>query len=132
LIAAQFLVLFLQSRFVSRFFSASSVQPLLDYYRFTGDIENPSEENPKPKVEDVCSICLQHFRDNPMMPKNATKKLNLLLKKTTHAKMDVVVTPCDHSFHTGCLIGWIETKAECPMCRKKVRILVVNSSIIQN
>jgi hypothetical protein len=119
-ITIQFIVLFLQSRFIPKLFSASSVQPLMDYFRFAEDLEN---HHPA-KKDEPCSICLQQLCDNPMSQNKANKKINLLIKKVNHSKLDVVITPCDHSFHTTCLIEWIETKPECPMCRKKLDFLI--------
>lgn len=31
---------------------------------------------------------------------------------------DRVVTPCDHFFHEGCLLTWMEVRGECPICRR--------------
>eukprot|EP00953_Heterococcus_sp_UTEX-ZZ885_P017188 9621-Heterococcus_DN1.PRE.2 len=30
---------------------------------------------------------------------------------------DHMITPCDHSFHSECLLQWINIKMECPTCR---------------
>lgn len=32
-------------------------------------------------------------------------------------RMDVMVAPCQHAFHTECLERWLEIKNECPSCR---------------
>ena len=32
-------------------------------------------------------------------------------------RMDVMVAPCHHAFHTECLERWLEIKNECPSCR---------------
>lgn len=47
--------------------------------------------------EVLCAICL------------------LELNCSTHG--DVMVTPCDHVFHTDCLTQWMDQKMECPTCR---------------
>jgi hypothetical protein len=36
----------------------------------------------------------------------------------------VMVCPCGHMYHSGCLITWMEKKMECPMCRGKLPSLI--------
>ena len=31
-----------------------------------------------------------------------------------------MATPCDHLFHSGCLLEWMEIKLECPTCRRPI------------
>lgn len=45
-----------------------------------------------------CVICMQNLED-----------------EETSA---VMVTPCDHAFHSECLLKWMEIKLECPTCRR--------------
>lgn len=35
----------------------------------------------------------------------------------TSRRRDLMVTPCDHVFHTPCLTQWMDVKMECPTCR---------------
>lgn len=35
-------------------------------------------------------------------------------------KTEFILTPCRHFFHSKCLYLWIETKMECPVCRKEL------------
>ena len=32
--------------------------------------------------------------------------------------LDVIITKCNHSFHTNCLNNWFKTAGTCPMCRE--------------
>jgi hypothetical protein len=32
-------------------------------------------------------------------------------------RMDVMIAPCSHAFHTKCLERWLGIKGECPSCR---------------
>ena len=46
-------------------------------------------------VEDICAICL--------------------------ASMEITAMPCDHRYHSDCLLYWLKTADTCPCCRKKLR-----------
>lgn len=37
----------------------------------------------------------------------------------------IVQTICQHHFHSKCLIDWIDTRANCPMCRNALKDIVV-------
>jgi hypothetical protein len=49
-------------------------------------------------VDDICCICL-NIMDNEIL---------------THK-----ITECNHKFHSGCLIQWLRTSKQCPMCRNE-------------
>ena len=54
------------------------------------------QESHQPEQDwDKCSICLDQ-----MLP-----------------SMPVIRTPCDHSFHQGCLMEWVAIQPVCPLCR---------------
>ena len=38
-------------------------------------------------------------------------------------KSEVLALHCGHEFHTDCVKEWLEKKSECPMCRRRCRIL---------
>ena len=33
---------------------------------------------------------------------------------------DTVHLPCGHAFHSDCILNWIDTKRNCPICRSSV------------
>lgn len=52
----------------------------------------------KKNADTTCSICIEKFQEG-----------------------DVVVTSlCNHSFHSDCIMGWSQIKADCPVCRQKM------------
>ncbi|PVU95002.1 hypothetical protein BB561_002101 [Smittium simulii] len=51
-----------------------------------------------------CAICMQH--------------IDLKISKTKlFQRLNYMVTPCHHAFHTSCLTDWMKIKLECPVCR---------------
>jgi len=119
MVAVQWLILFLQTKYVSSFFSPKIFEPLLSYYKFEQDLEKQSA-----KLDDSCSICLSSLRDIPLKRSKIHNKLKILASKISHGNGHVIRTPCEHQFHTICLSEWIETKPDCPMCRKKLEMLL--------
>jgi len=65
------------------------------YYR--GNAANDLKESVKEKKEDGmrCAICLEDFE----------------------AKEEVMLTPCNHMFHEDCIVTWLTSKGQCPVCR---------------
>jgi len=65
------------------------------YYR--GNAANDLKESVKEKKEDGmrCTICLEDFE----------------------AKEEVMLTPCNHMFHEDCIVTWLTSKGQCPVCR---------------
>ena len=45
--------------------------------------------------ESQCSVCLHDYKDDD----------------------NCCMLPCGHSFHQACIMEWVKTKANCPMCR---------------
>jgi len=62
----------------------------------------PASEDAKQAAADenefMCPICYCEFEENA-------------------PRQSIMVTPCDHVFHTECLLRWMEQKMECPTCR---------------
>ncbi|CAK8564460.1 unnamed protein product [Lathyrus sativus] len=65
------------------------------YYR--DNASNDLKERVKEKNEDgmKCAICLEEFE----------------------AKKEVMLTPCNHMFHEDCIVTWLTSKGQCPVCR---------------
>jgi len=34
-----------------------------------------------------------------------------------------IMTPCNHLFHSGCIINWLQQKKECPTCRADLTLI---------
>ncbi|KAI3982397.1 hypothetical protein MKX01_041235 [Papaver californicum] len=65
------------------------------YYRDTGGgIFNSKEQGNDDSVKG-CVICIEDFVPN----------------------MEVLVTPCNHMFHEECIIPWVKSHGQCPICR---------------
>ncbi|XP_073225962.1 uncharacterized protein [Cicer arietinum] len=65
------------------------------YYR--GNAANDLKDRVEEKNEDGmrCAICLENFE----------------------ATEEVMITPCNHMFHEDCLVTWLTSKGQCPVCR---------------
>ncbi|XVE84910.1 hypothetical protein DITRI_Ditri17bG0049400 [Diplodiscus trichospermus] len=61
--------------------------------------QNQSNYNEKGKEKDEdgkrCAICLEDFE----------------------AREQVMLTPCDHMFHEECILPWVKSHGQCPVCR---------------
>jgi hypothetical protein len=57
------------------------------------DYESFSEE------QAVCAICLSRFEDHQLVCESNNGS-------------------CQHAFHKDCMIGWLTTNDDCPMCRE--------------
>lgn len=66
---------------------------LNSYYR------GKKEGNEKKKEIDEdgkrCAVCLEDFE----------------------AREQVMVTPCEHMFHEHCILPWVKSNGQCPVCR---------------
>jgi len=51
--------------------------------------------------EEYCSICLEKFDDNN------------------------VTLPCKHHYHENCIMQWFDDKSDCPLCRMKFEVIIL-------
>lgn len=68
------------------------------YYRDNNAAANDLKEKVKEKNNEDgvrCAICLEDFEP----------------------KEEVVLTPCNHMFHEDCIVTWLTSKGQCPVCR---------------
>ena len=91
--------------FQLQFSSASASAPDSDFRRQSLPLQSqapppppppPPASTPAPAVEeeeDECSICMNPLRHN------------------------VVLTRCNHAFHSACVTPWLNSRGTCPMCR---------------
>uniref|UniRef100_A0A3B3RBG6 Si:dkey-51a16.9 n=1 Tax=Paramormyrops kingsleyae TaxID=1676925 RepID=A0A3B3RBG6_9TELE len=49
-------------------------------------------------LQQMCAVCLEEFR----------------------MRDQLALCPCSHTFHTKCLLKWLEIRSLCPMCNKPV------------
>ena len=67
-----------------------------------------------------CSICLDEYKPNDTIswakdggdPPSASVALT--------ANNSGVASGCEHIFHQGCLVSWLEQHDDCPLCRRKL------------
>ena len=76
------------------------------------------EEHPALTDEDVCAICYSEFKtevqpDGALMPEMSDSMSEYL----TNNWQKIMRTPCNHFFHSSCLLTVMNYKPSCPICR---------------
>jgi len=70
--------------------------------------------------KDLCAICLEKLKDSFA---NSSPSTSFIKTDTTLKDLRKILTPCNHEFHLTCLGKWLESKLECPYCRKDLPLL---------
>ena len=93
------------------FFLPKSMRPgYYDYYR--------KFETCPVDPEATCAICLLHIHDDPLDGGEQDGTQEKLLHDS------FMETPCGHRFHSTCLKEWILINQICPLCKKKIPVLM--------
>ena len=77
------------------------------------------EEHPSLTDHDVCAICYSEFKaeikpdEGFEMPEMSDSMSEYL----THNWQKIMRTPCNHFFHSSCLLAVMNFKQNCPICR---------------
>jgi hypothetical protein len=79
----------------------------------------------KEKEEHCCAICLEDMNYDIQAPSSSVSRIICCMCPTScyHlAKQPVIVLPCGHAFHPGCIRAWMYVGGirgySCPMCRR--------------
>lgn len=66
---------------------------------YGANTQDALNETGKDRDEDGkrCAICLDDFEP----------------------RQEVVLTPCDHMFHEDCIVPWVKSQGQCPVCRSQ-------------
>ena len=67
-------------------------------------------EREKEEISKQCAICLDDFEGG----------------------QEVMVTPCNHLFHEDCIMPWVTSNGQCPVCRFKICERAENPSSFDN
>ncbi|XP_047180446.1 E3 ubiquitin-protein ligase RNF165-like [Vigna umbellata] len=68
------------------------------YYRNNAEEKHLKEKKEKDEDGKRCAICLEDFKTGE----------------------EVMLTPCKHMFHEDCIVPWLTTKGQCPVCRRVI------------
>lgn len=106
-----------------RFFGALRGIQSWDYFR---TLEQVKDEKGVSLTEVDCTICLGNM--------DATQSCNDFTAEIESDELKdymrdvqagpVMICPCKHIYHTGCLLSWMVVKMECPSCRAKLPPLI--------
>ncbi|OQS06581.1 hypothetical protein THRCLA_20343 [Thraustotheca clavata] len=70
---------------------------------------------PEDPIQDSCSICLSSLNQIANNEEFEVKKVRF---SNVDTELDCVLKlPCGHCFHSECVLGWVEQKNSCPLCR---------------
>ncbi|XP_010525198.1 PREDICTED: RING-H2 finger protein ATL43 [Tarenaya hassleriana] len=88
--------------------------------------------NPAPKSQLLRNLSLyyrnqnrggggrQSFADTTMDSDNEDGKRCTVCLEDFEPKETVMITPCKHMFHEDCIVPWLKSKGQCPVCRSVV------------
>jgi len=68
----------------------------------------------------VCPICLEGIYSPTPGALVERLERNPFFKQLADRKCEFMRAPCGHSFHTVCLLNWMDVKLECPSCRSRL------------
>ena len=90
-----------------------------NYFRSLKDVLADETQSQKDKVCVICLMGLDYEVENrdweDTIDNDMVKSFIKEVKDT-----EVMVTPCNHYYHTSCLIVWMSVKMECPCCKSKL------------
>lgn len=74
--------------------------------------------NSNEPYDETCPVCLMGLTDpTPQNTPGEELKSKVFIRLNRGNKDNIMVAPCKHSFHTVCLLTWMQIKMECPACR---------------
>ncbi|KAL7719872.1 RING-type E3 ubiquitin transferase [Entamoeba marina] len=101
-IIVQLSIIFIQKKWGARVFLPSFLFKLFIHEEY--NYHRGWEDIVRRRGEQECVICMSVI-DNTHMVEGCP---------------EIVVTPCDHVFHTECLSTWSDYKLDCPTCRQEL------------
>lgn len=77
------------------------------------------DEHPHLGESDVCAICYSEFRqDSKPEPAHDIPELSDTMSEYLNSNWHKIMrTPCNHFFHSSCLLTVMNYKPSCPICR---------------
>ena len=136
-------ILYLQKIFGNRFFIPKKLRK--DYYNYYKSVRGVEEilyqqYNFQKNEIPFCSICLSPFENKNINTGNSnlinensmfkesqtiiTEDKNKNKKCCCKNKQNLIlITPCNHLFHSECLKQWYIQKNECPICKKSLPLI---------
>lgn len=84
-------------------------------------ITDSDEKNITIDHSETCPVCFETFEDKEVDWNMELPELSSNMKEYVKQRNSPLMkTPCQHLFHTGCLISVMNFKMVCPVCREKL------------
>ncbi len=117
LLLASYFIYVLQIRYGPRLF----LERLLKNSKVHNYFYSPRSKDPL-SFEGECPICYRTVEEVVML--EATEKVPYLSKRAqqyiSRNKIEVMRTPCGHSFHAVCLLTAMSYRLICPVCKRRL------------
>lgn len=118
IVGAQIVIVYHQSTLGSKFFIPSRFLPI--QYNYLEDLPEDIESG----IEfDDCAVCMNPLHHTPDVSSAPSGHTRIVLNRLKPMQRQIMKTPCNHKFHVGCLVQWMEIKMECPTCRSALPVL---------
>lgn len=91
----------------------------------------PITDLPTNLQEEECSICYVKIKKNPeplpLDELNVDRDNHNESQPLYSDAAEFFKTPCNHYFHTACVLKWLETRKQCPICNGEVLFVNINN-----
>ncbi len=95
-------------------------------HNYLKSLDEIREEKKIDLSETDCIICLLTL-ETPVESNDWEKLLEneqMVEYIKENKNKEIMVTPCEHYYHTSCMMAWMVMKMECPCCRQKLPSLI--------
>ena len=120
-LAAQIIVLYLQSCFGVRFFIPR--ERLFSGHNYLDISSTESMGTELLPMRKICTICMEERSESPTFNETWLPEVKPLLERLKLQPGKILKTNCKHKFHAVCLLEWMMINMKCPKCGEPLKPL---------